>query len=463
MSADGHIRIAIEVDGKQVEVASKDLDSLGKAGQDSGKGVKQAEDGLKGVDRESGKASGSVKKFATSLGLVAIGAVAFRTLRNAMDSAISRFDTLNTFPKILEALGGSAEDAERAMQRLSDGTDGLPTKLDDIASTAQRMYTSFGDMDKASDSAIALNNALLGSGSSAEQARRGTEMYLKTLQTGQIDLQTWRSLSETMDVGLIKIAEGFDYAGKSAKDDLYKALQDGTITIDEFNDKLIEVGTGTGVMADLARENSLGLATSLTNLGTAVSRNLANIIEAFDNLSQEVTGKSIAEHIDGLKVVINNAFDIVRQAIELTTPLFKVLATAVKFLYEAFKPLTPVIIGATTALLGLLAVQKLQAMFTGASAGARILTTATSLLTGKLTLATVATKAFAAAKKLLGGTVGLAVAGIGALVGGVVSLVKWFRRESDEAKKLNAEMENLASETESRSEEHTSELQSRGH
>src|SRR5690625_3171256 len=166
-----------------------------------------------------------------------------------MDSAISRFDTLNQFPRVLQALGVSAEESEQAMTDLSDGIDGLPTKLDDIASTAQRMYTSFNDMDKATESALALNNALLGSGSSAEQARRGTEMYLKMLQTGQVDLQTWRSLSETMDVGLIKVAERFGYVGKTAKDDLYRALQDGTHTIDDFNDKLIEVGTGTGVMA----------------------------------------------------------------------------------------------------------------------------------------------------------------------------------------------------------------------
>src|SRR5699024_2283377 len=310
-----------------------------------------------------------VGKLAKSLGLVAVGAKAFQVLKNSVGDAITRFDTLNQFPKVLEALGVSAEDAEKSVDNLSEGIDGLPTKLDDIASTAQRMYTSFGDMDKATDSALALNNALLGSGSTAEQASRGTEMYIKMLQTGQVDLQTWRSLSETMDVGLIKIAESFGYAGKSAKDDLYKALQDGSITIEDFNEKLIEVGTGTGVMADLARENSLGLATSLTNLGTAVSRNVANIIDTFDKMSQEITGKSIAEHIDSLKVVINTAFEAIRKAIEMTTPVIKILVEAVKFMFQAFKPLAPVIIGATTALLGLIAVQKVQAMFTGASVG----------------------------------------------------------------------------------------------
>lgn len=257
--SDGAIKIAIEVDGKQVNIVTKDLKELEGAGRDSGKGVKEAEQGLKGVGRESTKASTNIKKFATALGLVAIGAAAFKVLSASMGDAISRFDTLNKFPKVLQALGVSADDSQRAMQRLSDGIDGLPTKLDDIASTAQRMYTSLGDMDKATDSALALNNALLGSGASADQAKRGTEQYLKTLQTGKMEMDTWNTLQETMDVGLIKVAEAFGFAGKSAKQDLYKALQDGTITMDEFNDKLIEVGTGTGIMAKLAKENSLGL------------------------------------------------------------------------------------------------------------------------------------------------------------------------------------------------------------
>src|SRR5690625_1958605 len=91
--SDGRISISIEVDGKQVDVASKDLDRLDSAGRRSGKGAKEAEQGMRGVSEESSKASGNVKKFAASLGLVAIGAMAFRTLKNSMDDAIKRFDT----------------------------------------------------------------------------------------------------------------------------------------------------------------------------------------------------------------------------------------------------------------------------------------------------------------------------------------------------------------------------------
>src|SRR5699024_8043627 len=118
--SDGVIRIKIDVDGKELELTNKDLDN---------------------VEKSSHKAGAGVKKFATSLGLVAIGAMAFKILKDSMDDAINRFDTLNKFPKVLQALGVSAEDSERAMSKLSDGIDGLPTKLNDIAQTAQRMYT----------------------------------------------------------------------------------------------------------------------------------------------------------------------------------------------------------------------------------------------------------------------------------------------------------------------------------
>src|SRR5690625_1605032 len=146
--------------------------------------MKKVTDDLQNIGKNTEKSNITVGKLAKSLGLVAVGAKAFDVLRNSVGDAVSRFDTLNQFPKVLEALGVSAEDAEKSVDTLSDGIDGLPTKLDDIASTAQRMYTSFGDMDKATESALALNNALLGPGSSSERACRGSVWSLKMLQKG---------------------------------------------------------------------------------------------------------------------------------------------------------------------------------------------------------------------------------------------------------------------------------------
>lgn len=473
--SDGSIRIAVEVDGKQIKTTSKELDKLESSGKKSGQGLKNAEQSMKGVENSSNKATSSIKKFVGAIGLIALGATVFNTLRSSMDAAIKRFDTLNTFPSVLQELGVSAEDSERAMKKLSDGIDGLPTTLDEIASTTQRMYTSFNDIDKATDTALALNNALLGSGSSAEDAKRGTEQYLQALQRGKFEMEEWKTLQETMDVGLIKIAESFGYTGKTAKQDLYDALKSGIITMDEFNDKLIEVGTGTGVMAKLAKKNSLGIATSLSNLRNAFARGIANILESLNRLSKEATGKDIAQNIDSLKVIVNAAFNAMGNVIEATAPIMKGFIAVLNGTFTAINTLKPAIIGATAAYAGFAIVNKVTGWIkatntavatatatqkaltlakvadtaaTSAQTGALTLSQlAIGVLTGKIKLATAATIAWTAAKKLLGGPIGWVTAGIGALTGAVVGIVKWFNRETEESKKLKSEMEKLSEAT----------------
>ncbi len=490
--ADGSIRITVDVDGREIGVTSKDLDSMEAAGRRAGDGARQTEDGLKGVGREAPKASGNIKTLAASLGLVAIGAAAFRVLKASLDDAISRFDTLNKFPKVLQSLGVSAEDSERSVSNLADGIDGLPTKLDEIASTAQRMYTSFGSMDKATDSALALNNALLAQGSNTADAKRGTEQYLKALQTGQMSMDTWNTLQETMDVGLIKVAESFGYTGRSAKDDLYKALKDGMITLDEFNDKLIELGTGTGELAELARVNSLGLATSIENLKTAASRGIADILASLNQLLKDTTGKELAEHIDSLKVVVNASFKAIGRAIERTAPIVRGFVGAVKLTIPVVNALTPAIVGLMTAYAAYTVITKAKAaieasnrVLTVAQTAQKVLTLATSaqmaaqvgsttattadivakaaqtgavklstlavgVMTGAISVstavqvvATAASYALGAAIQFMMGPIGWVVAGIGLLVAGAIALVKWFKRSTAESKRLNAETEEL--------------------
>ena len=495
--ADGSIRITIDVDGRDVVVASKDLGGLEAAGRRAGGGARQAEDGLKGVGKESPRASGGIKTFAASLGLVAIGAAAFRVLKASLDDAIARFDTLNKFPKVLQSLGVSADDSERAMTRLSDGIDGLPTKLDEIASTAQRMYTSFGDMDTATDSALALNNALLASGANAGQAQRGTEQYLKSLQTGKMYLSTWNTLQETMDVGLVKVAEGFGFAGRSAKDDLYSALKDGSITLDEFNDKLVELGTGTGELADLARTNSAGIATSLSNLKVAAARGIADILESLNKLSKDTTGKELSEHIDSLKRVVNASFKVIGRVIERAAPIVRGFIGVVRSLAPVVSALTPAIIGlmaaygayvviskasaamqAATAILkaaqastaGLTLALNLKTAAEGASTAATVAgtvaraaqtgavslsTLAIGVMTGAIsistvvqTIATAASYALGAAIQFMLGPIGWVILAIGLLVMAITAIVKWFQRSTAEANRLNDETEELGQATE---------------
>ncbi|WP_338367610.1 hypothetical protein, partial [Enterococcus faecalis] len=83
-----------------------------------------------------------------------------------MDGAINRFDTLNQFPKMMQAIGFSFEDAAKSKDALVTGIDGLPTTLGDVVSTTQRIATLTRDLDGATKTTISLNNAFLASGSS---------------------------------------------------------------------------------------------------------------------------------------------------------------------------------------------------------------------------------------------------------------------------------------------------------
>lgn len=235
---------------------------------------------------------------------------AMNMITGSMDSAISRVDTLNQFPRVLQQMGYSADDAQGSIGKLSDGIDGLPTKLDDIASTTQRMITIFGDVDMATESTLALNNAFLASGASGEDASRGMDQYMKMLSVGKVDMQSWRTLQETMPYALNETAEAFGFAGASAQNDLYDALKEGEITIEEFNEKIIELSGGVGGFAEVAKGATRGIATSMQNLRTMVSRNVANIIQAFDEWLTSNGFGGIPEIIDSIKDKGNEMFGV---------------------------------------------------------------------------------------------------------------------------------------------------------
>lgn len=327
--------------------ASESIDELADAAQRAN--MERLRDELEGVGENGSKSSGSIKDMATSLGLVKVASAAIGILNGALDGAISRYDTLNQYPKVLGALGVEAEVAATSTERLAEGIDGLPTTLNEVAANAQQLFLAFGDAETATETTIALNNALLGSGSNAGQAQRGFDMYNKALQRGEMNAVTWTTLNETMGIGLSEIAEKFGFAGDSARMDLFKALQDGSITMSQFNDELIEVGTGTGKMAGLAQEMSVGIATSFTNMKNSSVRGLANVIKAVDELAVAVSGKNIAQNLDTFKGLIDIAFKAAVKSIQAMEKPVKVTMSAIQALTPVVKALSPAIIGLTAA------------------------------------------------------------------------------------------------------------------
>lgn len=255
--------------------------------------------------------SSTFKSMAGAMGVVAIAGKAWDVVKDSMSGAINRFDTLNKYPVVMKALDYSTKDVAKSTAILSKGIDGLPTSLQDVTSVAQQLAPLTGSATKASKSAIALNNAFLASGASVTDTSRGLQQYTQMLSTGKVDLMSYRTLMETMPIALRKVANSFGFTGKSAEQDLYKALQSGQITVDQLNDRFIKLNGGVNGFAQLAKKNSEGIGTSFANLKNAVVKNLANMLSAIDNGFKQAGFGSIAQVLDNMKGSINSAFQVI--------------------------------------------------------------------------------------------------------------------------------------------------------
>lgn len=472
---DGKVTIVVDVDGNKVKVLNDELD-------------KTAQKGDRGSD--------SLKKFAIGGAAFKLASKAVDLLTDSLGGAIQRFDTLESYPRVMQAMGHSTEDVTRSTKKLAAGIEGLPTTLNEVVGTAQRLTSITGDINKSTDLTLALNNAFLASGSSSADASRGLQQFSQMLSAGKVDMQSWKTLQETMPYALQKTAESFGFAGQSAQHDFYSALKEGRITFNQFSSKLVELNGGVGGFAELAKTNSKGIQTSFGNLKNAVVKGVANTIKALDDLTKAATGKTIAENFDALKVIINAAFGVIVNVIKASTPVFQTLFSILGTGASVISFLTPAIIGLVAALVTMRAINQavkttkdlisawktFKTTATGAIQIINLMTaaqatcgsvtkaqlvanlanngalTASNLLYGVLTgsislqtaatiAATAATTAFKAALTALTGPIGLVVAGIGLVVGVCVTLWQWLTAESEETKRLKSEQEELVKST----------------
>lgn len=294
------------------------------------KTCKNAESSLNGLARETDRGVSSFKGFAIAGATMAVVSRAISVVKDNLGSAIRRFDTLNKYPVVMKALGYSTKDVANSTKLLVKGIDGLPTSLQDITSVAQQLAPLTGSAKKAAQSAVALNNAFLASGASGADASRGLLQYTQMLSTGKVDLMSYRTLMETMPIALRKVANSFGFTGKSAENDLFKALQSGKITMDQLNDRFIKLNKGVGGFAELAHKNSAGIQTSFENLKNTVVKNLANMLTAIDKGFKEAGLGSIAKVLDSMKANINSAFTAITPVVTKATKVILKLVTGLQ-------------------------------------------------------------------------------------------------------------------------------------
>lgn len=428
--------------GNGFKVSADLAHRAGQVASQSGGGFVKLKDIIKTTGDQAEKSASKFDKIKDAIKNFSVGAVAFKAVSSAMnlvsqsmDKAIDRFDTLQRFPKVMKSLGHSSKDVAASTKLLSEGIEGLPTTLDTVVSTTQKLTSMTGNLKQSTKLTIALNNAFLASGASTEDASRGLQQYTQMLSAGKVDMQSWKTLQETMPYALQKTAESFGFAGASAQKDFYSALQDGKITFTDFSKRLIELNKGTNGFAEMAKKNSEGIKTSFGNIVNAVAKGIANVIAEFDKMSKAVTGKSIAQNLDSIKGAVNSTFNVIISVIRGATPVVKSLVSVLGFLKPVLDPLISVFAGVVSAVL----------LFKGAMLGLSIIKGIGSLIgtliTSLVSLTSTSLVATGATTGLAGALASLSSGGVFLVVGAIAGLVSWLTQESEASKEAKAKNE----------------------
>ena len=361
--------------------------------------------GLKGTMNGVKSSFGSMtKSILTATGITKVFSSTMNMISGSTDQAITRLDALNQFPKVMTNLGIGAEDSQKAIDKMSEKLQGLPTTLDQGAMAVQRFTSKNGDVGKSTDMFLALNNAILAGGAGSEIQASALEQMSQAYAKGKPDMMEWRTLMTAMPAQLKQVANAMGFVDADA---LGESLREGNTSMDDFMatiQKLNTEGTaGFQSFEQQAKNSTGGIKTAITVMKTRVAQGMAEIIKTID--------KGL-ENYGGLSGVLTTIGDTIKKAMQDLAPilrdalgwLVKNLPSIINFL-KFIAPIVLTIVGA----------------FKAYSATVQIISAVT--------------KTWAVIQALLNGTlmlnpIGLIVAGIVALIAIIVLLYtkcEWFR------------------------------------
>lgn len=251
------------------------------------------------VDKATKDLTGSFGGLTKAITLGNIASQAFsktiQAISSNLDSAISRTDIMNNFPKVMKNLGIEAKDAEKSIAIMSEKLIGLPTMLDEGAMAVQRFTSANGDVAKSTDIFLAVNNAILAGGANAQTQATALEQLSQAYAKGKPDMMEWRTLMTAMPAQLKQVALAMGYVNAA---DLGEAVREKggeaefqrmIETIQRLN---VEGENGFASLEEQARGATGGIATSVKNMKNAFVRGVADIITKVDEALAKYGGIS---------------------------------------------------------------------------------------------------------------------------------------------------------------------------
>lgn len=305
---------------------------------DSGK--KHIERGNDELESGSVKSSSGMSKAFSAVGKVGLAALASAVASTTalviknFDNAVKRVDTLVAFPRVLQALGSTGEEAQLATSKLSESLKGLPTSLDAGARGIQALVTSGLKVPQATDAFLALNNALLAGGQGGAQAEAAMMQFNQALSRGTILGDEWNTISSAMPTALQALA---NESGKSKIElrELYRTNPQGLI--DDLIRLNTEGGGGIASLEEQARTATKGIGTAFENVNASVTRGMEGIVKAFGTGNTE--SEKLASGQERIASVISQTGSVVEKILNSLGQAFRTLSEMIGFVVTALSPL----------------------------------------------------------------------------------------------------------------------------
>jgi len=276
------------------------------------KGAKEIEYANKGIENSAStteKKSNSAFTGIAKVGLAAVAAAAVAVgvaITKNMGRAVDRIDTLIAFPRVLQALGATSEEATGATDKLSDSLQGLPTSLQDGAKAVQQLVTTGLGVDDATDAFLAFNNAMLASSVDAGTASATFTQLQQALSRGRIDAQEWNSIAANMPTALQALQTETGLTREGLRE-LYR--ENPQQLIDDLVKLNKEGGGGLASLDEQARTATGGINTAFSNMNNAITRGIESIVRSLGDGDLEAGQRKISDGIAALGSAFETALN----------------------------------------------------------------------------------------------------------------------------------------------------------
>lgn len=351
--------------------------------------ILNAEKSLKSFEQQTKQADDAMKKGTTSAGsflksLLGFGAIQkiFGMITSQLDSAISRMDTLNNFPKVMSNLGIDESQASAAIDTLSEKLQGLPTTLDSAASAVQRFTSANNNVGASTEMYLALNNAILAGGADMGSQQTALEQLSQAYAKGKPDMMEWRALQQAMPAQLQQIAKAMNMTTAQ----LGESLRSGKVSMNDFMRTVVKLNkegvAGFKSFEEQAKNSTGGIRTSLANMRSAITRGVGSIMTSVDKALEKAGFGTLSSNISkfgkAIEKILKTVGNIIGQIISFLSPILSFIRQIGEFVRSNWTVIEP-IIQAIVIVLGIYYTYTLLA-----SVGTKILTVAMQALTNPM-------------------------------------------------------------------------------